>query len=168
MKTKTFKYKIILNQEIPSVDKNNFGEYYNPIFLRPYELSIFDGCTLNTESSKSFNPLSTGTQSIQNTSESFTLAWLDERSIDRLIEPFPNFNIDFNSDKIVNFTDIEFCSFGFKGKCIKCVDGYVQNNLKTACNKCSEFYNFFSNECESFDSKSLNPTHFLKHLQINL
>lgn len=162
VKSKQFKYKILINQEHTPIDANNFGDYYSPIFFRPYELTIFDGCTLNTEKSDSFNPISTGVQSIQNTPESFTLAWLDERDLDRLSDPYPTFSIDYNSSKTLTFANIDFCSFMFKGKCLKCVDGYVQNDFKTACKKCSGFYNFFSNECESFDPRPLVSTQFVE------
>ena len=62
-----FQYQIELNVKKHNLSQTNFGAYFEPVFIRPLELSIYDGNLLNKDASSFTHPISTGFEELKNT-----------------------------------------------------------------------------------------------------
>ena len=64
-------YKLVLNKAVSETADDNFGDFIAPVFLRPLELLVFDGCAMNIDSDKSLDPVETGFADLSGTADAF-------------------------------------------------------------------------------------------------
>ena len=141
-----------MNQQIPDINEENIGDYFDPVFIRPIKLFIFDGCSMNLDKDNNSNPVTAGFTTLDGSLSNFILAWNDERNLDRIGGEHPNYFVKNNPVKLREEFSVPYCSYQLNGICLNCVNNYILNRTNNSCIECTNSYNSLNNTCNNFES----------------
>ena len=148
-----FQYQIELNVKKHNLSQTNFGAYFEPVFIRPLELSIYDGNLLNKDASSFTHPISTGFEELKNTQISNNIVDLDEQFYEKLImsDILNPFDLEYfgKSITLLQSPSITDCAYEINQICLLCVNGFELDLSTNTCNFCTESVNLFTNKCEN-------------------
>ena len=148
-----YEYKIFLNkQENNIIDKDNFAEDGDLVFIRPLKLSIFDGTILNNDKNTGVSPIRTGFDELAGSSHNLFIADEFNKIYDPIVFSNPSDNSSVSLDLVyppVLVSPSHNCTYFNNGVCFRCVIGFVFNSISKKCQICPyDFYNILTNECD--------------------
>ena len=151
------RYELVLGKVAPTTSESNFGDFVTPVFVRPDELAIFDGCSLSIDVSPGVSPVQPRYGQLADSEDSFKLAWIDEPRVNRLTGEYPLLQVDPSPGEsaLVDPDLSAFCSFKHNGQCVHCVQGYVYEHSLSKCVLCLSAYNHYSGTCEALTAPSM-------------